>query len=133
MNRFRQTANRSSWFFTVSVLIYSLALATGMSDISNDIGIYRLLFKNIVTLFAFSCVFGSSFLLFDTKLPSSAKRLFHILILYAAMLASAFIMANAGTDARQIILFVFMATLLYIVIYSTALIVSKAVKKMQKK
>ncbi len=133
MSKFRNTANRASWFFTVAVLVYSLTLAIGMSEVTNITGIYGVLFKNIVTLFGFSCVFGVSFLLFDTKLPSSAKRMLHILILYAAMLVTVFIMGNSGNDTREIILFVFIATLLYTIIYTVSVLISKAITKMIKK
>ena len=60
-------------------------------------------------------------------------RIFHIAILYVSFMAASLIMANTGDDPRQIILFVFIATLLYTVVYLAALMVSKGLKKLLKK
>lgn len=128
-SKFRKAANRASWFFTAAALAYTLTLAVVMPETNESVDIYGVLFKNIATLFGFSCVFGASFLLFDTALPSSAKRFLHVLVLYVATLISVFIMGKSGSDAREVIIFIFAATLLYTVIYTASVLISKAVKR----
>ncbi|MGI6715894.1 MAG: hypothetical protein ACOX3X_01695 [Eubacteriales bacterium] len=133
MNKIYKVIYRTTCFFTVMVLIYTLGLALGLSNTAGDEGVYSLLLKNIVTLFAFSVVFGLSFLIFETGLPPSAKRIFHAVVLYVAFLVAAMIMANTGDDTRQQILFIFIATLLYTVIYIASLLISKGAGKLIKK
>ncbi len=133
INRFNKAANRAAWFFTAAVPVYTLILRLGVTESGDTAGIYAVLFKNILTLFGFACVFGASFLFFDTKLPQSAKRLLHVLTLYLASLTAAFIMGNSGRDAREIILFVIIATLLFTVVYTASALTASAVRKLIKK
>lgn len=132
MSNFLKIANRACRFFTVAAILYAASLAVGLSEAENISGVYGLLFKNIFTIFAFSCVYGASFLLFNLKITPAAKRMLHALILYAAMLASVFVMANTGSDVRNIIIFVFIATLLYTVIYTASVLIAKAINKTRK-
>jgi hypothetical protein len=132
VSNFLKIANRACRFFTVAAIIYTASLAAGLAEAENVSGIYGLLFKNIITIFAFSCVYGSSFLLFNLKITPAAKRMLHVLILYAAMLVSIFVMANTGGDIRNVIIFVFIATLLYTVIYTASVIIAKTINKTRK-
>jgi hypothetical protein len=132
VSNFLKIANRACRFFTVTAILYTAWLAVGLSEAENVSGIYGLLFKNIITIFAFSCVYGASFLLFNLKITPAAKRVLHVLILYAAMLASVFIMAGTNGDARNVIIFIFIATLLYTVIYTASVLIAKAINKARK-
>lgn len=133
MNKIIKSVTRAAYFFSIAVILYTLTLAVGLGGAVGNEKIYSLLFKNIITIFGFALIFGFSFLLFETKLPPSAMRIFHIAILYVSFMAASLIMANTGDDPRQIILFVFIATLLYTVVYLAALMVSKGLKKLLKK
>lgn len=134
MSSLNKVLYRAASFFTLSSLVYTLcvALAKGQNQNINDV--YMLLFKNQVALFVFSVIFGLSFLFFNIKkLPPAAKRFFHIVLLYLAMLGTIFIMADVSGEPRDIILFIFMATLLFMIIYLSAMGLSSLIKKKFKK
>lgn len=128
---YKKAVNRAARFFMAAVPLYIFILFLGVKESGDAAGIYALLFKNILTLLAFSFVYGGSFLLFDAgaSLPSTAKRLLHAFILYLASLAAAFIMGNSGRDVRENIIFVFIATLLFAVLYTAMTLIAAAVRK----
>jgi len=132
MSKLRQIIFKAACFYTVSSLIYVLLVALmvkGSATVSNA---YLRVFGNLAVLFGFSCVFGASFLVFDlTKIPVSARRLLHVAVLYAAMLVACFLMANVTDDLRSKVLFVFMATFLFIVAYCVGMLISHIAKKKQ--
>lgn len=128
MKKFQRVVFISAVFFTVLTLIYLSALAIAVSGRATD-GVYTLLLKNVFTLFGFSCVVGVSSLILTSKLGESAKRLLHILVIYVSAVVSSLIMANPGSDARQIVLFVFVATFLFIVAYAAYMAIRAIIKK----
>ncbi len=128
MKKFQRVVFISAVFFTVLTLIYLSALAIAVSGRATD-GVYTLLLKNVFTLFGFSCVVGVSSLILTSKLGGSAKRLLHILVIYVSAVVSSLIMANPGSDARQIVLFVFVATFLFIVAYAAYMAIRAIIKK----
>lgn len=130
MKFFKRSAVIACCVFTASVIIYTGALAAAMSSEASAAGAYGLLFKNIMLLFVFSLAVGFAELIFTLeKLPPAAKRVIHVLAVYAVTLACALLMANTGKDARQIVLFVFILTLLYTVIYTAAALIIHVVRK----
>lgn len=128
MTAFKKTAVIACGFFSFAVLVYTAALAVAMGE-NSAAGAYGLLFKNIAALFVYSWALGAAELIFSSRLPSAAKRVIHIFALYAATLACALVMASPGRDARQIVLFVFILTLLYTVIYTAASLVIRIIRK----
>ena len=82
-------------------------------------------------ILAASAVFGASFLTFDVKgLPSAAKRTIHIVLLYAAMLCAFLLMADVSSgEVGSMVLFVFLSTLLYIVVYAVSCLISSLVRR----
>jgi len=83
-----------------------------------------LLLKNLALLLAFSLAFGFSALIFDIKrFPNAAKWTLHIIVLYAAMLGCFLLMASPDSTPSGKVLFIFIATLLYALIYSIAALI----------
>ena len=92
--------------------------------------VFSLLLRNFAVILAASAVFGVSFMLFEVKwLPSAARRTFHILLLYADLIIAFLLMANVSGDTSGQVLFVFMATLIFIVLYGVSCIVSSVIRK----
>ena len=130
MKRFNMIAGVTCGVFTAAVIVYTGALAAAMSDDASAAGAYGLLFKNIMLLFVFSLAVGCAELIFSLqKLPPAAKRVIHVLAVYAVTLVCALLMANTGKDARQIVLFIFILTLLYTVVYTAASLIIHFVRK----
>ena len=128
MKKLQRVVFIASTFFTVLTLIYLSALAISVSGKATD-GVYTLLLKNVFTLFGFSCVVGVSSLILTSRLPSAARRVLHVLIIYASAVVSSLIMANPGSDARQVVLFVFVATFLFIIAYGAYIAICAVIKK----
>ncbi len=130
MSKFQRVIFIAAAFFTVLTLIYLSALAIAVSGKATD-GVYTLLLKNVFTLFGFSCVVGASSLILTSRLPSAARRVLHVLVIYAATVVSSLIMADPGKDARQIVLFVFVATFLFIVVYAAYITIGAIIRKVK--
>jgi len=130
MIRFKTIAFTACAFFSGAALVYtaSLALALGTSSAA---GAYGLLFKNIAALFIYSWILALLGQVFETKLPSAAKRVIHVLALYAATLVCALVIADPGSDARQVVLFIFILTLLYTVVYTASALVMRIIRKVR--
>lgn len=130
MNKFRRICFNGACFYTVSSLLYVLAVGLMVKGSAMVDDAYMQVFGNLAVLFGFSCVFGASFLIFDVaRLPQTARRLLHVVVLYAAMLVACFLMANVTDDPRSKVLFVFMATFIFIVAYCVGLLISHIAKK----
>lgn len=128
MTAFKKTAVIACSFFSCAALVYTAALAIAMGE-KSAAGAYGLLFRNIAALFAYSWAVGAAELIFSARLPSAAKRVIHIFALYAATLACALVMASPGKDARQIVLFIFILTLLYTIIYTASSLIIRFIRK----
>ena len=128
MRKLQRVIFISTVFFTILTLIYLSALAIAVSGKATD-GVYTLLLKNVFTLFVFSCVVGASSLILTSRLGNASKRIIHIITLYAATVVSSLVMANPGSDPRQVILFVFVATFLFIIAYAAYIAVIAILKK----
>ena len=128
MAMFKKIAFVACSFFSVAALVYTGALAIAMGGRSAA-GAYGLLFKNIAVLFVYSWAMGALDSVFTLKVSAAAKRVIHALALYACTLAAGLIMADPGKDARQIVLFIFILTLVYTVIYTATVLIMRIIKK----
>lgn len=130
MTRFKRVCFSSACFYTVASLLYVLAVGLMVKGSAAVGDAYMKVFQNLAVLFGFSCIFGASFLIFDAaKLPQTARRLLHVVVLYAAMLAACFLMADVTDDIRSKVLFVFMATFVFIVAYCVGMLISHFARK----
>ncbi len=130
MKKFGQMLFKTACFYTFSSLAYVLAISLSVDGKVALSDAYTLIFKNLLVLLGFSAAFGVSFLLFDIKkLPSTAKRLLHALFLYVCAVGACLLMANVGDDIRKKVLFIFVATFIYVVIYCICAVVSFFVKR----
>ena len=128
MSGFKKAAIVACSFFSAAALIYTGALAIYMGDRSAA-GAYGLLFKNIAALFVYSWAMGALEFVFTLKISSAAKRVVHAFALYVCTLAAGLVMADPGKDARQIVLFIFILTLVYTVLYTAAVLIMRVIKK----
>ena len=129
MAKFKKIAAVACSFFSAAALIYTGALALFMGGRSAVAGAYGLLFKNIAVLFVYSWAMGALELVFELRLSSAAKRVIHAFALYAFTLAAGLMMADPGKDARRIVLFIFILTLVYIVLYTATVLIMRVIKK----
>ena len=129
--RLKEVVFRGSLCFTVSSLVYVAVMSAMLSGADGEPGaVFSLLLRNFAVILAASAVFGVSFMLFEVKwLPSAARRTFHILLLYADLIIAFLLMANVSGDTSGQVLFVFMATLIFIVLYGVSCIVSSVIRK----
>lgn len=127
MNKAKSAARRAFCFFSFAVLAYTGFLAVGLGDSKGLADTYGLLFKNICVIFAYALAFGFSFLVFEIKRSPVARRILHVFLLYAATLGTLLALANISGGAREVIIFIFISTLLYAVVYTAVLIVFRAV------
>ncbi|MEG1742834.1 MAG: DUF3021 family protein [Clostridia bacterium] len=128
MKQFKKIALKTSCFFTIGSLIYILLLTFSVSGTPNVSDVYSLILKNHLAMLAFSIIFGVSYLIFDIKkMPQAAKRFLHILINYVAMLVTFFVMA--AVDKRSQIIFAFVATFIFIVVYATGEFIASVYRK----
>ena len=123
---------RACLCFTVSAVLYTAVMSLMLADSAGEpAAVFTLLFQNFMIILAASAVFGASFLIFDVKgLPSAAKRTIHIVLLYAAMLCAFLLMADVSSgEVGSMVLFVFLSTLLYIVVYAVSCLISSLVRR----
>ena len=117
MAKLRQVIFKAACFYSVASLVYVALVALMVKG-------------NTTVADAYSLVFGASFLLFDAaKLPQSARRLLHVIVLYAATIAACFMLANVTDDLRSKVLFVFMATFVFIVVYTLGAVIGWAARR----
>ncbi|MDL2287538.1 hypothetical protein LJB90_03130 [Eubacteriales bacterium OttesenSCG-928-G02] len=94
-----------------------------------------LTFKNYMLLFCYAWVFGASYLIFNIKsIPSAAKRTLHIIVNYVAMLIvfyMIYMIASGGIDTREKLIFIIMATFVFLIIYIIGMIISSLIKKIK--
>lgn len=130
MAKLRQVIFKAACFYSVASLVYVALVALMVKGNTTVADAYSLVLGNLAVLFGYSLVFGASFLLFDAaKLPQSARRLLHVIVLYAATIAACFMLANVTDDLRSKVLFVFMATFVFIVVYTLGAVIDWAVKR----
>lgn len=130
MAKLRQVIFKAACFYSVASLVYVSLVALMVDGSTTIANAYSLVLGNLVVLFGYSLVFGASFLLFDAaKLPQSARRLLHVIVLYVATVAACFMLANVTDDLRSRILFVFMATFAFIVVYTLGAVIGWAVRR----
>lgn len=111
---------KSLLFFIPVSFAYIAAVALNTnSDATANASFATLLLKNLAFLFAFSLIFGFSFLIFKAKkLQNAAKWSLHIFLLYAALTATAILMTGNSDDPSAMVLLVFIVAMLFAVIYS---------------
>ena len=89
MAKLRQVIFKAACFYSVASLVYVALVALMVKGNTTVADAYSLVLGNLAVLFGYSLVFGASFLLFDAaKLPQSARRLLHVIVLYAATIAA---------------------------------------------
>jgi hypothetical protein len=103
----------------------ALAIDSSNKNISAFAG---LLLKDLALLLVFSLFFGFSMLIFNLKrVPNAAKWTLHVFVLYIAMLGCFLlmsgIMANKGSTPSNKVMFIFISTLLFALIYSIAALI----------
>ncbi|PKM63091.1 MAG: hypothetical protein CVU97_02055 [Firmicutes bacterium HGW-Firmicutes-21] len=127
VQKYKSCLYKSLLLYTVLSYGYLAAVASSSADnTSTAISVFaRELLSNNAVLLLFSLVFGFSFLIFTIKgMPNAAKWTIHIVLLYASMLLAFLSMARVGADPRSKVLFIFISTLIFAVLYSiSALIV----------
>ena len=117
---------RSLLFYTPVSFLYLVFIALSVENSNKAISAFAgLLLRNLALLLLFSLVFGFSLQIFNLKrIPNAAKWTLHIVVLYAAMLGCFLLIANPNASPSGKVLFIFISTLLFAVIYSiSALIV----------
>ena len=121
MAKLRQVIFKAACFYSVASLVYVALVALMVKGNTTVADAYSLVLGNLA---------GASFLLFDAaKLPQSARRLLHVIVLYAATIAACFMLANVTDDLRSKVLFVFMATFVFIVVYALGAVIGWAARR----
>ena len=116
MAKLRQVIFKAACFYSVASLVYVALVALMVKGNTTVADAYSLVLGNLAVLFGYSLVFGASFLLFDAaKLPQSARRLLHVIVLYAATIAACFMLANV--------------TFVFIVVYTLGAVIGWAAKR----
>lgn len=116
---------RSLLFYTPVSFGYLGFIALTVNNPNKNISTFAaLLLKNLALLLVFSLVFGFSMLIFNAKrLPNAAKWTLHIFVLYASMLGCFLLMATPDSKPSGKVLFIFIATLLFFLIYGIAALI----------
>ncbi len=133
MEKLKSVLFKAACFYSCASLVYLLAVALfldGNTTVINASDAYMEVFEKTAVLFLFSLAFGASFMIFDVKkLPSSAKRIIHAIGLYIAFVAACFFMASVDDDLRKKVMFVFIATFFYVIIYCVCTFASFLIRK----
>ena len=102
--------------------LYIAFIAFPVENKSLDVaGFAGLLLQNMLFLLLFSFIFGFSLIIFNIrKIPSAAKWTLHILLLYAVTLVTFLLISSGSEDPSQKVLFIFISTVLFAIIYGLA-------------
>jgi hypothetical protein len=125
-NNLLKSLFRSLLFYTPVSFGYLGFIALTINNSNKTIAAFAgLLLKNLALLLVFSLVFGFSMQIFNLKrMSNAAKWTLHIVVLYATTLGCFLSITDASSTPSGTVLFIFISTLLFALIYSiSALIV----------
>ena len=121
-NKYKQCISRGLVLYTVVSLGYLSVIALTVDNPSTAINEFAAkLLADFGIMLGFSLVFGFSLLVFDAKrMSGAAKWTINILIMYAAMISTFFLMASVSDDPRSRVLFILISTILFTIVYGIA-------------
>ncbi len=124
------------WLAFLSIGMTAESTSNAVVDVvsSNALFAERLLSANLY-IALFSAIFGFSALLFQIKnIPDAAKRSLHILANYVAAMVCFYGLHSSAKDVapKMWITLIFIATLLFFVIYGVGVLAGFLIKKIKK-